>query len=379
MGKDKRGRNLGKGVRQRQNGKFEARFVDSRGVRKSFYSDTAAGAKRAMAAYMAEDSMGTLPGAEYTLDEWFQVWFQTFKSGRLRESSENFYTLVYRLSISPYLGRMMLTDIKKSNVQETINRAIRDGYGYARQDKVRRIMHDMMQRAVEDELLIRNPVVGCRLTTEKPDERRVLTRDEQELFLEAAKGDWYEDLFITALNTGLRPGELYALVPDDIDLASKVVHVRHTLHYACPRGGAKKEFYLGPPKTRQSARDVPLNTSAARALARQMERKAEVSRRFPGRGPYIFVTGKNGPMCAQMGRQAIDHVLAIVNEGRGESERMPGLYPHAFRHTFATRCLEAGIPPKVVQAYLGHASLQMTMDLYTHVTEAFQAEQIERL
>ena len=379
MGKDKKGRNIGRGIRQRENGRYEARFVDSRGVRRSFYTNTVTEARRVLATSMADDSIGALPGHDYTLDEWYRVWFQTFKEGQVRESSEKIYANVYRMSISPYLGSMALADIRKTNVQQTINRAILDGYGYSRQDKVRRLLYDMLQRAVEDQILLCNPVSGCRITADKPDERRVLTRDEQELFLEAAKGDWYEDLFITALNTGLRPGELYALVPDDIDLDSKVVHVKHTLHYACPRGGSKKEFFLGPPKTKQSLRDVPLNSSARRALARQMERKEEVARRFPGRGPYLFVTGKNGPMCAQMGRQAIDHVLAIINEGKPESEQIHGLYPHAFRHTFATRCLEAGIAPKVVQAYLGHASLQMTMDLYTHVVGDFQAEQIELL
>lgn len=379
MGKDKKGKDLGRGIRQRSDGRYEARYVDASGERKSLYADTLEGVRCLLRDTKPKDGPHKMFKMGYTLDEWNEIWFRTYKEGKIRETSAYVYKTTYRLSIGPYIGGMNLLDIKKSNVQEVINRAVSDGYGYSRQDSIKRIMHDMLQRAVEDEIIIRNPAIGCRVYAKKYIDRRVLTREEQEIFLENAVGDWYENLFLVALNTGLRPGELFALVPESLDFQKRIIRVNHTLHYRCREGGTHKEFYLGPPKTRQSERNVPMNRIVFEALDRQIEQKDAVSRKHPRDVPYIFVTSRNSPMNSQMYRQAIAHVVGIANRGLPPEEWMTGVYPHAFRHTFATRCLEAGIAPKVVQAYLGHASLQMTMDLYTHVTDDYGRKEIDLL
>ena len=94
---------------------------------------------------------------------------------------------------------------------------------------------------------------------------------------------------------------------------------------------------------------------------------------------YLFVTRFNTPLNSVIYSDAIRSVIRRINETRNPKNQFDFFSGHTFRHTFATRCLEAGIQPKVVQSYLGHATLKMTMDLYTHVTNEKATEDIERI
>ena len=124
------------------------------------------------------------------------------------------------------------------------------------------------------------------------------------------------------------------------------------------------------PKTKQSYRKVQINSECRQYLHEQLELKAIVSSRYPNDDcPYLFTSTIYTPIEVQMYNDAIGAAVKCVNYRRGILDMMTYFTGHTFRHTFATRCFEAGIPPKVVQKYLGHATLQMTMDLYTHVTE----------
>jgi len=93
----------------------------------------------------------------------------------------------------------------------------------------------------------------------------------------------------------------------------------------------------------------------------------------------LFVTRKNNPVCAQNICDAIRKIVEEMNLQRDAVDQIPVFSSHTFRHTFATRCIEAGIQPKTLQKYLGHATLQMTMDLYVHVTDEFKHEEFQKL
>ena len=93
----------------------------------------------------------------------------------------------------------------------------------------------------------------------------------------------------------------------------------------------------------------------------------------------LFVTKFGTPICDQIMIDAIKRILEEINLCRDELEQFDYFSPHCFRHSFATRCFEANIPPKTVQQFLGHASLQMTMDLYTHVLGNQKQEDMQKL
>ena len=189
---------------------------------------------------------------------------------------------------------------------------------------------------------------------------------------------------MVAINTGLRPGELFALTEDDIDFEKNEIKVNKTLLYQKLDGDTQKEFHIDPPKTKSSYRTVPINSFCKEALQKQIILHKIICDNSPYRGkldfPDLLFTTKYGtPLNSQLYLQAIGRIVDEINLTKDPLDVMEKFSGHTFRHTFATRCFEAGIPPKTVQAYLGHASLQMTMDLYTSVLEKKKVDDMKLL
>ena len=191
------------------------------------------------------------------------------------------------------------------------------------------------------------------------------------------------------LGSGLRPGEAYALTEKDIDFENNVIYVNKTLIYQKweHMGDTKKTFHLDGPKTYCSVREVPMSTMAREALRRQIKQKRVVSskkhamvlKRAAPKGfeDLLFTTIYDTPLESQIVNDAIDRILKEMNYIREEAEVLDDIHPHCFRHTFATRCIESGMNPKTLQKILGHATLEMTMNLYVHVTEERKVLEID--
>lgn len=183
-----------------------------------------------------------------------------------------------------------------------------------------------------------------------------------------------------AVNTGLRPGELFALQLEDVDLENGFIDVNKTLVYQKYLTDNGKTFHIEPPKTKQSYRKVPINSVCRIYLERQFELKKVISDKRPKQqNKYLFVTKFNTPLNSVIYSDAIKAVIRQINLTRPFDNQFVRFSGHTLRHTFATRCFENGIDAKVVQNYLGHASLKMTMDLYTHVTDDKSAMDIEKI
>ena len=123
-----------------------------------------------------------------------------------------------------------------------------------------------------------------------------------------------------------------------------------------------------------------MNSECVKYMEKQLELKEVLAKKRPKeQNDYLFVTKFNTPLNSQIYSDAIRAVIREINIMRSVENEMPNFSGHTLRHTFATRCFEAGVQPKVVQSYLGHATLKMTMDLYTHVTEDKATADIERI
>lgn len=254
------------------------------------------------------------------------------------------------------------------------------GYQYERQNKIKIVLRDMLQRAFEDHLISGNPVSGIKLRSDKTIKAKALTLEEQNIFFEYCRNTFYDNLFNVAVNTGLRPGELFALQLTDVDMEIGYIDVNKTLVYQKYLTDTRKTFHIEPPKTKQSYRKVPINSVCRIYLEKQLELKKIVSGKRPKQqNDYLFVTKFNTPLNSVIYSDAIKAVIRQINLMRSKEDEFPPFSGHTFRHTFATRCFENGIEPKVVQSYLGHASLKMTMDLYTHVTDDKSLYDIEKI
>lgn len=209
MGRDLAGKELGAGFSQRPDGRYNARFTDRFGKRRSLYDRNFRDLKRRCKEEVKKDATHTNVKTELTLDEWYKKWIDVYKY-QVRENSRRHYSQVYKKHIKPALGKKLITKITTLD--------IRQGYKYETKNKVRIILLDMFNKAIMDDFANKNPVRPIRVERDEQTERRVLSSDEQTDFFDACKGTFYDELFTVAVLTGLRPGELCALRWKDIDM-----------------------------------------------------------------------------------------------------------------------------------------------------------------
>ena len=385
MGKDLKGKELGTGITQRKNGIYHARFVDRFGNRKSLYNRNLRELKNSLNTVIYEDKKKiNIIDEKTTLDEWYEKWINIHKYNVIRSSTKCNYDSVYKKHISPTLGKMSLSQITQLQIKGLIKNLDKLGYKYETKNRVRIMLLDMFNKAMIDNFVLRNPCKGIKIIKDKNNDRKVLSREEQLIFFECCKGTFYDNLFVVAVNTGLRPGELCGLKWDDIDLDKMEISVERTLLYQKLENDEQKTFHFDPPKTKTSKRKIPINKQCEMALKKQYIQSKIIKNKLyakpiDGFEDLLFTTKFNTPINSQIYIDAIKKIIDEINLMKDDLEQMEEFSGHCFRHTFATRCFEAGIQPKTVQKYLGHASLQMTMDLYTHVLNEQAKEEILKL
>lgn len=272
------------------------------------------------------------------------------------------------------------------DIKKIIKELDKNGYKFETKNKVRILLVDIFNKAIINEYVMKNPAKGMSIKRDEKKDIRVLSVEEQTLFFDCCKGTFYDNFFTTAISTGMRIGELAALRWKDIDWENNLIHVTRTLIYQKFEGDAKKEFHLGNPKTYTSIRDIPINRQCEIALKKQYMQKYVVEAKAPKcKQPeeqfkdLLFTTKYDTPLNSQIVCDAIKKIVDEINLTRDYIEEMEVFSCHCFRHTFATRAFEAGIQPKTVQAYLGHATLQMTMDLYTAVMPQHLSNEMEKM
>lgn len=149
----------------------------------------------------------------------------------------------------------------------------KNGYGYETRNKVKILLADIFNKAMVNDLVKKNPAKGISIKRNEKVDRRVLTQEEQTAFFDSSKGTFYDNLFVVAVSTGMRIGELAALRWSDIDWDQKLIHVTRTLIYQKFDGDEKKEFHFGDPKTERSVRDIPISRQCEIALKRESSPK----------------------------------------------------------------------------------------------------------
>lgn len=383
MGTDLKGKELGAGLSQRKDGRYVGRFTDRFGKRPEFKSFSLKEVKTALAKAIYEDEQKlNICDSKITLDEWNEKWLTIHKYKIIKRNTKAGYRTHYAKHISPCLGKMKLADITQLQIKALINDMDKAGYGYEMRNRTKNMLVDMFGKAMVDELVNRNPAKGIRIVRDEKAEPRVMSREEQSEFFDCCKGTYYDNLFVLCVNTGLRPGEACALTEADIDFDKKIISVSHTLIYQKWEGESKKTIHIDTTKTKTSTRKVPMNSRAEIALKKQIVQKAVMRDRHgtrhcePQFQDLLFVTKFNTPVIEQTFIDAIDRIINEMNLTRDVLEEFERITPHCFRHTFATRCFEAGMKPKVLQKILGHATLQMTMDLYAHVLPQSQMDEM---
>lgn len=224
-----------------------------------------------------------------------------------------------------------------------------------------------MKQAMRNRIIEQNPVLFAILPRGRAKkEKRVLTKEEQAIFMEYAKDSYLYNMFALALRTGLRRGEILGLKLSDMDKVAGVLRIQRTLKYTDGRG-----FFENTPKTATSKRDIPLTKDIMAIIEREKQAYGSKILRMDG---YIFHLHDGTPISERRLATEIDKIVKKINGAGVSFERFS---PHCFRHTFATRAIESGMNPQTLKSILGHSTLSMTMDLYSHVLPTTKAEEME--
>lgn len=385
MGKDLKGKELGEGIIQKKNGIYEARYVDRFGKRKSIAGKDLKDVRKRFNEAVYENQQEINIKENIKLNDWYDKWMNVYKYNIIRDNTKRHYNQVYHKNISPYLGNFYIKDITQLQIRELIKKLDKQGYEYETKNKVRIILLDMFNKAMIDEFVRKNPAKGISIKRNVEKDVQVLSVEDQCDFFNCCKGTFYDNFFVIALNTGMRIGELAALRWKDIDFEKKVINVTRTLVYQKYDNDTCKTFHFELPKTRTSLRSIPINRQCEISFKKQYIQKNVVKNKSSAKKvdkefeDLLFTTKFNTPLNSQIICDAIKKIIDEINLTRDTVDEMEIFSCHCFRHTFATRCFEAGIKPKTVQGYLGHATLQMTMDLYTSVLKEHQMTEMDKL
>ena len=367
MGKDLKGKELGVGISQQSDKLYVARFTDKFGIRKTKRFKKLQECRQwiADASYISKHS-DIENASDILVDTWYEYWIgikkQTVRPNTVRNYSER-----YERNIKGIIGKKLLSEVKPIHCQKIFSDMAEQGYKTTTIYQTRITLYNMLEFAKENDVILSNP---CKKSVKsdigKPSEKKVaLTIDEQRKFLMAAAGQSYENQYKFMLQTGLRTGEIVGLKWDDIDFGKRTVTISRTMEYRYKVG----EWRVGPPKSKSGYRTIPLTDEAIRILKDQKEKNSKIKVINIEWRDQVFLSRKGEPVKNSTYDTAL---FKICDKAEIRKFSM-----HILRHTFATRCIEAGMIPKTLQKILGHSNIGITMNLYVDATEEEKTKEMD--
>ena len=324
-----------------------------------------------------------------TVAEWLDMWVEKYVANNVRVSTRTGYDSVIRCHLKPYIGYLKLKDIKKTDIEKLYTLLLKKGRADSRKGEpmsiksIRNVhvcLHAALEEAYKCEYVNKNMASIAKVptanNTDIKKEIEIFTREEQNRLIEKCPNNSYGIAIKLALATGMRLGEFTSLYWDDIDFENYTIRINKTLgrnKNFDPKIKSKTRLAIQTDtKTKGSKRIIKVTKAIMEMLEEHKKRQDEERIYWDNaytHGNMVFARPDGGLIDPGTFRDKYLTVLDLAGVKK--------CTVHALRHTFATRALEAGVQAKVVSKILGHSTIQMTLDTYSHVLPDIQLEAME--
>lgn len=299
-----------------------------------------------------------------TLGEWMDKWLDEYMIFKIRESTVQCYRSQIEHQVKRFIGDKQLAYLTTADIQKFYNKIRKEGrvkphplLGYALSDsvvrKIHMMLHEALEAAVKEHLIVRNPTNGTTIPKRKYTEKQVLCDSQLDKFINAIKQEayWY-DFFYLEIMTGLRLGEICGLKWNDVNFTSGILYIKRSI--SNKTGGGVS---IGETKTDAGTRTILMPPSVAQLLKTKKDNAIN---------EWIFPHYMNPsePLHPDTAYRKLKTIL--------KRAELPLIRFHDLRHTFATHATQGGVDAKTLAGILGHTNASFTLDTYTHVTGDMQ-------
>ena len=363
-------------IRKRSDGRWEGRYTagyDQTGKRitKNVLAKTQAEVKEKLAKAIEESKkLDIVRSDEYTVAEWLRLWYELYARPNIRPTTADSYHRGIESHIIPRIGEIKLNQLTSRDIQKLYkdlqengrlrkSKKQQNGLSNATVRGIHMMLHNALDRAVKERLILRNPTEDCIIPKIQKQEMKILNPEDMKAYLEAANKRGVLPMFYLELVTGIRKGELTALLWSDLDGERRTISVSKQAV-----GDRNRNVTISRPKTENSVRKISIPQSAVELLQQEHEKHPDI--------PWMFPSPKTGEMYHP-------DSIAKLHEKILKDTGLEHIRFHDLRHTFATMALQNGVDVKTVSSMLGHYDAGFTLRTYTHATRQMQEQAAEKM
>lgn len=391
--RDNKGRKLFNGESQRKDGKYEYKYQDAWGKRKTVYSWKLTPTDRVPAGKRDDISLRekikqiqkdlnsniTPDGGNFSVLELVEKYISQ-KTG-VRHNTRSNYNFVVNVIKKEAFGQKRIDKIKVSDAKEWLIKMQQiDGRGYSSIHTIRGVVRPAFQMAVDDDLLVKNPFEFQLNTVVVNDSvtREAITRQQERDFLEFVKNDkhfckYYDGIYIL-FKTGLRISEFVGLTKKNLDFENNRIIVDHQLQRT-----RDMKYIIEDTKTESGERMVPMTPEVKEAFQRIIanRKNPKVEPMVDGYSGFLYLDKNGRPMVALHWEKYFQHIREKYN--KIYRIQMPKVTPHVCRHTFCSNMAKSGMNPKTLQYIMGHSDISVTLNTYTHLNYDDAEEEMQKV
>ena len=365
-------------IRKRSDGRWEGRYTagydpeTGKRITKNVLGKTQAEVKEKLAKAIEESKkLDIVRSDEYTVAEWLRLWYELYAKPNIRPTTADNYHRSIESHVIPRIGEIKLKKLTSRDIQKMYKDLQENGRLRKSQKRekpglsnstvrgIHMMLHNALDRAVKERLILRNPTEDCIIPKIQKQEMKILHPEDMKAYLEAADKRGVLPMFYLELVTGIRKGELTALLWSDLDEERRTVSVSKQAVE-----DRNRNVTISRPKTENSVRKISIPQSAVELLRQEHKNHPD--------NPWMFPSPRTGEMYHP-------DSIAKLHEKILRDTGLEHIRFHDLRHTFATMALQNGVDVKTVSSMLGHYDAGFTLRTYTHATRQMQEQAAERM